>query len=146
MKLKDYLHYYMGCIFWTNNSQGELNATTIKYIIEMINNSKGVQLHLRRLEDMTEEEAIELVKQVVHENEYTNVSTYRHNYTNDLMVQWGYLTPIERVNNVQYFFNATGERTWSAAQFNYLLTKHFDLFGLIDAGLAVDAKTIKTKE
>ena len=28
-------------------------------------------------------------------------------------------------------------------QFHYLLSKHFDLFGLIDAGLAIDSTTIK---
>lgn len=32
---------------------------------------------------------------------------------------------------------------FSSKEFHYLLTQHFDLFGLIDAGLAIDAKTVK---
>lgn len=82
------------------------------------------------------------MKLVVNENEFNNVSTYRHNFTNDLMVQWGYLTPTQRADDVECYFNATGERSWSAEQFHYLLRQHFDLFWLIDAGLAVDIKTI----
>lgn len=103
----------------------------------------SIKLVLRRLEDMTEEEAIELVSQVVHKDEFINVSTYRHNFTNDLMVQWGLLTPMERANDVEYYFNATGERSWSSAQTHYLLQHHFDLFGLIDDELAVDAKSVE---
>jgi hypothetical protein len=141
-KLSDYLHYYLGCDYWTNNSQGNLNAKTLPDVIDMCKRDKGVQLHLRRLEDMTDEEAIDLVRRVVHEDEYINVSTYRHNHTNDLMVQWGLLTHAQRADDVEYFFNATGERSWSGDQFHYLLQQSFDLFGLIDAGLAIDAKTL----
>lgn len=32
----------------------------------------------------------------------------------------------------------------NAAEIKYFLSKHFDLFGLIEAGLAIDATTIKT--
>jgi hypothetical protein len=141
MKLQDYLHYYLGAAFITNNSEGEVNPKTIQFIYPMIEKNKGVQLVLRRLEDMTQEEAIALVKLVVHEDEYINVTTYRHNLTNDLMVQWGLLTPKQRADDVASYFNATGERCWSGDQFNYLLKQHFDLFSLIPAGLAVDAKT-----
>src|ERR1044072_535254 len=141
MKIQDYLPYYLGCDYWTNNSQGNLNAKTLADVIDMCKRDKGVQLHLRRLEDMTEKVAIELVRLVVHKHEYVNVSTYRHNFTNDLMVQWGLLTPEQRADDVEYYFNATGERSWSGNQFHYLLQQGFDLFGLIDAGLAIDAKT-----
>ncbi|HYK57171.1 MAG TPA: hypothetical protein VEV15_11940, partial [Flavisolibacter sp.] len=126
--------------FWTDNSEGQVNITTIPYIRIMIEKGKNVQLQLRRLEDMKEEEAIELVRLVVHEDEYINVTTYLHNFTNGLMVGWGLVKG--RINEVTDYFNATGERSWSGDQFNYLLQKHFDLFGLINAGLAVDSKTI----
>jgi hypothetical protein len=143
MKLIDYLPYYIGCDYWTNNSQGNLNAKTLPDVIDMCKRDKGVQLHLRRLEGMTDEQAIELVRLVVHEDEFTNVSTYRHNHTNDLMVQWGNLTAAQRADDVEYYFNATGERSWSAAQFHYLLRQHFDLFNLIDNNLGIDIKTIQ---
>lgn len=35
-----------------------------------------------------------------------------------------------------------GEYQFSAEQYHYLLSKHFDLFGLIDAGLAIDKTTL----
>lgn len=37
--------------------------------------------------------------------------------------------------------NRVGE--WSPRQFTYLLSHHFDLFGLIDAGLAIDKTSTK---
>lgn len=142
MKLQDYLHYYIGCAYWTDNSEGELNSKTLPHVIDMLNRGKKVQLHLNRLEDMTEEQAIELTRLVVHSEEYINVSTCRNSY-NDIIVTWGLLTPLERVNDNEHRYNATAERCWGAKQFHYLLQHHFDLFGLIDAGLAIDAKTIK---
>lgn len=42
-------------------------------------------------------------------------------------------------------FDDTGVVMWSAKHTQILLSKHFDLFGLIDAGLAID-KTKQTVE
>lgn len=36
------------------------------------------------------------------------------------------------------------ELTNTPMAFHYLLTQHFDLFGLIDAGIAIDSKTLKS--
>lgn len=36
-----------------------------------------------------------------------------------------------------------GQALYSSEQFKYLLSHHFDLFGLIDAGLAIDISKLK---
>lgn len=36
----------------------------------------------------------------------------------------------------------TGDTPWHFEQTRYLLSKHFDLFGLIEAGLAIDKSTL----
>jgi hypothetical protein len=110
-KLQDYLHYYMGCTFWTNNSEGEVNPETIRFIYPMIEKRNNVQLHLRRLEDMTEEEKKECDKQV---HKYDTGNGRSH-----FITDWAY-------------------------RVDWLLKQHFDLFGLVDAGLAIDAKTINS--
>lgn len=65
---------------------------------------------LRRLEDMTEEEAWE----------YSDAVGYRYNRAG-------------HTDTIQH----------EAAGTAYLLSKSFDLFGLIDSGLAIDSKTLK---
>lgn len=37
----------------------------------------------------------------------------------------------------------TGDPPWHFEQTRYLLSKHFDLFGLIESGLAIDKNTLK---
>ncbi len=56
MKLQDCLHYYMGCKFITDNSEGEVNPETLRFIYPMIEKGYNVQLVLRKLEDLTDEE------------------------------------------------------------------------------------------
>lgn len=159
-KLKEYASYYIGCRClntWFPEGHKEYDKEWKLIGVSKFAKSYGLENEyeqtwtdsikpiLRRLSDMKEGEAIELVRLVVHEDEYNNVSTYRHNYTGDLMVQWGILTPMERVDDIEYFFNATGEKCWSADQFHYLLKQGFDLFGLVDAGLAQDEKELTNK-
>ena len=56
MKLQDCLHYYMGCKFITDNSEGEVNTETLRFIYPMIEKGHNVQLVLRKLDDITDEE------------------------------------------------------------------------------------------
>lgn len=76
-----------------------------------------VDIHLRKLSDMTEEEGVEIFG-----NEYggdsPNVSEI-----------------IERSKPYEIHFSST--------QFNLLLSNGFDLFGLIPAGLAIDKTYLK---
>lgn len=75
MKLQDYLPYYLGVDYWTNNSQGNLNAETLPHVIDMCQRNCGVQLHLRRLEDITDEEKRECDKQI-HKYDTGNGSSH----------------------------------------------------------------------
>ena len=160
MKLKDYIHYYYGCEFIANGMR-----YTIDRIDRLIKGTRQnpfgrevwndfephkIKLVLRRLEDLTEEEAKQLA-----------------------MIYSG-AKSVERTkgvaNNWHYYFcyfgeNEEGELLIIAADgcawyahyfdkdqpghrnivnehkaFHYLLQQGFGLFGLIDAGLAVDGK------
>ena len=46
---------------------------------------------------------------------------------------------LEKIEKNEYVADAGIEQDiWTSKEFLYLLSKHFDLFGLIDAGLAID--------
>jgi hypothetical protein len=162
MKLINYLHYYIGCDYWTNNSQGNLNAKTLPDVIDMCERGKGVQLHLRRLEDMTEEEAIAVHREATktpflpaNKDEYdvTYIKDKRDvcsiqvvdlrmpkMYTN-INIDGDVLVYIHEQNNNPKICERVANQNHIT---HYLLQNHFDLFGLVDAGLAIDAKTIKS--
>ncbi|MGN6416127.1 MAG: hypothetical protein ACTHMC_01455 [Pseudobacter sp.] len=57
MNLIEYLPYYLDCGYWTENSQGHLNYETLGNVIDMVQRGRNVQLFLRPLSSMTEEEA-----------------------------------------------------------------------------------------
>lgn len=161
-KLKDYLHYYMGATYWTNNSQGEVNKVTLQYIYPMIDQAKNVQLHLRRLEDMTQEEMIRLIQVMVPdemEDKPTDDEYILNLFHNDggnlvnsdvsigaeynVRCYEGQLT-IKKCGTICAYDETGDEQELVNAPraYHYLLQQHFDLFGLIDAGLAIDIKTI----
>lgn len=93
---------------------------------------------LRPLSTMTEKEAIELVKisewkqygEHPHKREYRS---YRNGF-NEIVVSWGEST---REKNVP-----VTKEVFGFDEFRFLLSKHFDLFGLIESGLAIS----KTKK
>jgi hypothetical protein len=113
-KIEDFLHLYIGCEYSTANSFGEVNATTLPMILKYLPDYKDFKLHLRRLSSMTEEEMNECW----------------FNMPGPVEVKCEY-----RDGGVKKF-DATPE------QVHYLLSKGFDLFGLCDAVLAIDAATI----
>ena len=90
---------------------------------------------LRPLSDMTEEEAVELAKLSEYEPDFNDVKIERNKY-NDIIVSW------QGNNESREVFNSTGELFYCAEQFVYLLSRSFDLFGLIESGQAID----KTKQ
>lgn len=156
MKLQDYLHYYIGCDYWTDNSEGEVNAETIRYIKPMIDKGYNVRLQLRRLSDISNNEAIAIASMAMFDkmpgypiSDYmvskrgmgqypaTACQIAINNDWWDLEIAIGFNT-----GNIWY---CKGDlRVFNQPIiFHTLLTQHFDLFGLIDAGLAIDAKTIK---
>ena len=141
-QLKDVIHYYIGqSVYLCDNLEGNrviepLTAKMLAEDLEMFYDEelpRPYTIVLRRLEDMTEHEAIALVERIVHADEFVDVDT-THNSFGDLMVTW---------RGDEY--NATGEKTWSSEQFHYLLKQGFDLWGLIDSNQAIDAKTLNQK-
>lgn len=87
---------------------------------------------LRPLSDMTEEEAVEVAKLSEWEPHFRDVKVERTQY-GDLVVRWdGCLEGGE-------VFNATGAEFYCQEQFHYLLSRGFDLFNLIESGLAIDS-------
>ena len=131
-KLKDYLHLYLGCDCIADGITFKLNGVqltdtgTLAYdgtMIDFINQCWWVEnadfkMILRSLESMTEEEALECWK-------------LTHRMENELIQINGWQV-------VDYYRRETN--FYEAVEFHYLLSKHFDLFGLIDAGIAIEKK------
>lgn len=166
-KLSDYLHYYMGCKFITDNSEGEVNPETIRFIYPMIEKGYNVQLVLRKLEDITDEEMIGLLQSMLPANleDRPKNSDYELEmfYNDDGLMVDGDISVganfscicyegqigIKKCGSIILFEedkDVTRDQLVNTPMaFDYLLKQYFDLFGLIDANLAIDAKTINNK-
>ena len=127
MKLQDYLPYYLGCDYWTNNSEGNLNANTLPHIIGMCEQDKGVQLHLRKVDSMSHEEWVKI------KNELSAfLSLHGVNVAYKDKPYWVLILE-NRINTNTLLFND-----------GIVLMKYgYDVFGLIESGLAIDSKTLK---
>ena len=143
--IKDYLHFYLGCEVEHNcNSEPEsyiignkivrkVSKIDITFCPELIEDFKWFKpkLILRLLDSMSETDALYLARLVAVNNEFISPKIHRNRH-GDLIVVW-----------MTDEFNCTGERAWSAEQFIFLLKCGYDLFGLIESGLAIDKTTIK---
>lgn len=115
---KDYLHLYLGCDI-RNNITGTIVKLNSGWLHELRSNSYELndwKLILRPLSDMTEEEA----------KDCHNLTTIQKS--------------IDGKDVIGYY--RENEPFLEPIQFAFLLSKHFDLFGLIDAGLAIDKTTL----
>ena len=132
-ELKDYAPFYLGCkVIGTYDNKPRKGYLTgvnnggydceIQFFEEdginvfehpVFNTIDEIKLTLRPLPDMTKEEKIEMVL----------------------------------LFDDQFVLGQEGKYAWRAtffpSMFEYLLSKHFDLFGLIEAGLAIDKTTLK---
>ena len=117
-ELKDYLHLYLGCDVYMDNPHAAFHKDTLDVdLLERLYNDlpmKCYKLILRPLSDMTEDE-----------EKYVGLGL-KAGTANASMLKSGY-------------FHSTTPKV-----FYYLLSKHFDLFGLIESGLAVNAAEIKS--
>ncbi len=119
--IAEYLPYYIGQQATVKFRLGTLirspkvEETTINaHHLEAISCYEYIKPHLRKLKDMTEEERKELF---------------------DL-----FMNKIPKGLSI-YLFEKS--ETWAAIQTHYLIKQGFDLFGLIDEGLAIDKATVK---
>jgi len=154
--IKDYLHLYgIGCPITTPDGQGsllviypraiEVHLNTIQYQQEMKGRKGGGEMHyiysyeeckpiLRRLEDTTEEEMIDQEK---------IAKRFMPDFKIDEEIRKNALERLREkgVNAIE--FNEENNPLMVFEFVRYYLSKSFDLFGLIDADLAIDAKTIQ---
>lgn len=152
MKLQDYIHYYIGCKMirsshWEpQNEPYILNFEVIREAVEF-----GDRPLLRRTQDLTEQEAEKLAMI------YSGADSVKR--VKGTVGNWHYFTcSFDGAESETLIISSDG-CAWYAHYFDenapgfrniineheathYLLKQHFDLFGLIDAGLAVDIKTI----
>lgn len=137
-KIEDYLHLYLGADYQWRDGDGEwrrpqrLNTYNLNDINRYMN-TDDVRLILRPLSDMTEEEKVRVALW-----EFTNYKSAE-------------LTPNISDNDFFTFRNENGMKCsvnihyLSAETTRKLLKAGFDLFGLIDSGLAIDATISPTK-
>lgn len=118
-QLKDYIHLYLGCDFQADNSSGSINSYTIYHINAYWEMYQNFKLLLRPLSSMTEDEKDGL----------------RH--ADRLATSQNILPEIRASRLTNYHFTQK-----SAEITRYLLSRGFDLYDLIPAGLAID-KTLQ---
>lgn len=119
MKIQDYLHLYFGCpCIFRYGPTGEWKDGFIKEVaLQRVRHGAPYEVKpiLRPLRHMTDEE-LQTCGNMVYD------------FSDD-----------PELNNHKWRDFEIG---LAAEQFHWLLSKHFDLFGLIAAGLAIDATTI----
>lgn len=121
-EIKDYLHFYIGCKYRLQYLANDriLNGRLYQ---SYISNNAPVQLLLRPLQSMTEGEAWEIWRKVPRQRD--------HGVTNPKCAI------IDRTFHADWSIH-----DWAIA-FPILLSKGFDLFNLIQEGLAIDSTTVK---
>lgn len=157
--IREYLHYYIGqkhryrYIDWEPGHWTPWFTLKNESLDPMLDLSiDGLQLALRKLEDMTEEEVRASIKLMEgHVSKYPIHRRVKNAGTADQLSQWYYVHNNEEhiimnlsggENGFQIYNNGNHYYRCYMKLFDYLLSKGFDLFGLVDAGLAIDAKTI----
>lgn len=147
-KITDYLHLYLGCeVEWWNGSG--VYVLDPYYLSEIAEDDlwEKTKPILRPLSDMTEEEMKELWK-IVFNRTFPPSGRIESSYLQDKRnPRWILMSGVERLG-----IQLNGD-IWADSDLHnwpmnphlntlYMLKKHFDLFGLIEAGLAID----KTKQ
>lgn len=118
LDIKDYLHLYLGCSVSVEhdaimNGEPHVMAINAGNLFAISYKYKNTKLILRKLSSMTEEE--------FKEAQRCHPKTER----------WVIMGDIDKGGAVDF-------DSWSPYSTRYLLSKGFDLFGLIDSGLAIE--------
>lgn len=150
MELKQVLHYYLGqkcmeaVVVPGQALYFEESLIGYRSVYNLANDLSVVRPILRPLSDMTEEEMRDFVKGYVDEDEQYEI----HSLSTDgesiefycgTTSEWqpdGVAVPVERKWVMPLFQLMPHE-------FHFLLQRGFDLFGLIESGQAVDAKSLQ---
>ena len=143
-ELKDYLHLYLGCVGF--GSSGCAICLTAESLTLILKGEVKFTPILRPLSDMTKEEMKELYLIVFNRKFLGDNITHRDiGKKNERWVLW---SGVERLfiysdGDVGADSDLSHYRVHMPTVILWFLSKHFDLFGLIDAGLAIDATEIK---
>lgn len=140
--IKDYLHLYLGCecfnhlrLLGVEGNAAYVSHPATGRMVKDINYLKPI---LRPLSDITEEEARVILPDM---------------QTEDKLIEWGYYNEYSDGNVFyQYLKKAEDERLSSIIEDSlgvpehwlFLLSKGFDLFGLIEAGLAINKTKLQS--
>lgn len=170
MKLKDYLHYYLyGNIYEVGVSTCQLIGIGDSYYtiktkqgtLLTLSDRACVKLVLRRLGDMTEAEMVNLLTDLfpfdMEDKPTADEFSMEMFYNDDGLMVDGDVSvganytcrcyegqiAIKQCGSICFFDEAGNQEHGINVPkaYHYLLRQGFDLFGLIDAGLAIDAKT-----
>lgn len=146
--IKDYLHLYLGqeCrCYSTWDTDGWKETVTPDLLLEVSDEDSrigGLRLVLRRLSSITDDEIKELFHWEKVRHEYKDISFDRwtvENRTTGVITLTGitmnYTIPTDEGDHARsYTIEVSG---MNAYDFKWCLSKGFDLFGLIDGGLAI---------
>lgn len=163
-KIEDYLHMYLGCEVYNPAYpmwDFELEAVSIVVggkrakLNVIIENEEGpypddgwyipdkLQLALRPLSSMTDDEAQEclaFVFLVPPHNAWMDVEALQQFLSNNVAFTIG-VSEEEQGDIPMNMFELTPQTMFNLTE--WLLSRYFDLFGLIDAGLAIDKTSTK---
>lgn len=121
-EFKDY-HLYLGCeIEFNRLGSWHISKLTPSLLEDFLDGDVQIKLILRPLSDMTEDEENEI------EGEFGSYGLGENHLCNALKEH-----DLRYVKKLDEAFELT----------RYLLSKYFDLFGLIEAGLAIDKTKLK---
>lgn len=143
-KIEDYLHLYLGCDGFLTNDDGEggIKGVPCKLTYSILSGNYYGPQHftpaLRPLSSMTEEEAIELI--LAAEGAKAEFVEW-HSGSEAKKERFGFMWKSDHYRKGQ--LHNTWYEQFEPEGTRYLLSKGFDLFGLIEAGLAIDATTIE---
>jgi hypothetical protein len=166
LKLKDYLHLYLGCGFMSRDDVKRgvnQNCSTQLMESDWLNGKhKDIVPILRKLSSMTEEELVRCV--YLMEGHLTTGARLhkriKNKGTENEFAQWyfykGRGISIEEEHIVANLSSGENGFTLCLSSNNYyrcyaklipyLLSKGFDLFGLIESGLAIEKEKLLDKE
>lgn len=161
--IKDYLHLYLGCKCVVAMKQTQKCVCISTMTLELMLSPFDLTPILRPLSDMTEQELIEVIQLSVPDDleDHPTADDYDleifYNDGGNLVdrdvaigatyscICYEGSVAIRKCGTI-HFFNDEGEfeKVYNIPRvYAFLLSKQFDMFGLIEAGLAIDKTTLK---
>ncbi len=152
MKIENYLHLYKGCLVLGIKSGEIAPLNIIDEKVEAIAYSGQIKLLLRPFSDLQKEEMIELWNSIFWYKFTANCRVQRiDKNTTSSDPRWVLMAGVERLGiedngtvwadcDLSHYKHNQHEVT------RWFLSKHFDLFGLIKAELAIDKTTLQQND